>query len=232
MLKTAKLHQFVNPPTLKRKRRAPNYSILQFVEGSYQSEEAHHPSSPKESYCTIYYEVLDCLINSLKERFTKPSFVVYDMLESVLLKSLDGEDIENERKYINTMYNGELNYHSLTNEVDILRAILNGNIVECFDSILKSIKGQQHQLMMMSNIVNLLKLLLVNPATTAAAERSFSLARGLKTWMRSTMVPGRHNAIAILHEHKTLTDRLNLTGIAKESVCLNESSTCAFGNFY
>ena len=31
MLKTAKLHQFVNPPTLKRKRRAPNYSILQFV---------------------------------------------------------------------------------------------------------------------------------------------------------------------------------------------------------
>ena len=80
--------------------------------------------------------------------------------------------------------------------------------------------------------MNLLKLLLVNPATTAAAERSFSLARGLKTWMRSTMVPGRHNAIAILHEHKTLTDRLNLTGIAKESVCLNESSTCAFGNFY
>ena len=32
VLKTAKLHQFVNPPTLKRKRRAPNYSILQFVE--------------------------------------------------------------------------------------------------------------------------------------------------------------------------------------------------------
>ena len=44
VLKTAKLHQFVNPPTLKRKRKAPNYSILQFVEGSYQSEEARHPS--------------------------------------------------------------------------------------------------------------------------------------------------------------------------------------------
>ena len=66
VLKTAKLHQFVNPPTLKRKRRAPNYSILQFVEGSYQSEEAHRPSSPKENYRTIYCEALDCLINSLK----------------------------------------------------------------------------------------------------------------------------------------------------------------------
>ena len=83
VLMTAKLHQFVNPPTLKRKQRAPNYSILQFVEGSYQSEEAHHPSSPKENYRTIYYEALDCLINSLKERFTQPSFVAYDMLVKI-----------------------------------------------------------------------------------------------------------------------------------------------------
>ena len=67
VLKTAKLHQFVKPQTLKRKQRAPNYSILQFVEGSCQSEEAHHPSSPKENYRTIYYEALDCLINPLKK---------------------------------------------------------------------------------------------------------------------------------------------------------------------
>ena len=105
-----------------------------------------------------------------------------------MLKSLDGEDIENERNFIGIMYNEELNYHSLTNEIDTLKVILNENIVECFDDILKCVKGQQHQLMMMPNIVNLLKLLLVNPATSATAERSFSLARRLKTWMRSTMV--------------------------------------------
>ena len=154
------------------------------------------------------------------------------MLESFLLKSLDGEDIENERKYIDTMYNEELNCHSLTNEVDTLKVILNGNIVQCFDDILKCGKGQQHQLMMMPNIVNLLKLLPVNSATSTTAERSFFLSRRLKTWMRSTMLPGRLNAIAILHEHKTLTDRLNLTDIAKEFVCRNESRKCAFGNFY
>ena len=181
---------------------------------------------------TTTYEALDCLINSLKERFTQPSFVAYDMLESFLLKSLDGEDVENERKCIDTMYNEELNYHSLTNEIDTIKVILNGNIVECFDDILKCVKGQQHQVMMMPNIVNLLKLLLVNPAISAIAERSFSLALRLKTWIRSTMLPSRLNAIAILHEHKALTDRLNLTDIAKEYVCRNESRTCAFGNFY
>ena len=151
------------------------------------------------------------------------------MLEWFLLKSLDGEDVENERKYISTMYNEELNYHFLTNEIDTLKVILNGNIVECFDDILKCVKGQQHQLMMMPNIVNLLELLLVNPAIPATVERSFSLARRLKTWMRSTMLPSRLNEIAILHEHRTLTDRLNLTDIAKEFECRNESRTCAFG---
>ena len=54
----------------------------------------------------------------------------------------------------------------------------------------------------------------------------------VKTLMRSTMLPDCLNAIAILHEHKTLTDRLNLTDIAKEFVCRNESRKCAFGNFY
>ena len=92
-------------------------------------------------------------------------------------------------------------------------------------------RGQQRQLIMMPNIVNLLKLLLVNHETSAAAKRSFSLARRLKTWMHSTMLPGRLNAVAILHEHKTLTDRLNVIDIAKEFLCRNESRACDFGNF-
>ena len=158
--------------------------------------------------------------------------MAYDMLESFLLKSLDGEDVENERKYVGTMYNEKLNYHYLTNEIDTLTVILNGNIVECFDDILKCVKGQQNQLMMMPNFVNLLELILVNPAISATATRSFSLARRLKTWMRSTMLPGRLNAIAVLHNHKTLTDRLNLTDIAKGFICHNESSKCAFGNLF
>ena len=158
--------------------------------------------------------------------------MAYDMLELFLLKSLDGEDVESERKYVGTMYNEKLNYHYLTNEIDTLTVILNGNIVECFDDILKCVKGQQNQLMMMPNFVNLLELILVNPAISATATRSFSLARRLKTWMRSTMLPGCLNAVAILHEHKTLADRLNLTDIAKEFVSRDEFRTCAFGNFY
>ena len=83
--------------------------------------------------------------------------------------------------------------------------------------------------MIVPNIVILLKLLLVNPASSATAERSFSLAQRLKTWMHSTILPGRLNAVAFLQEHKTLIERLNLTDMAKELVCRNESRI--FGNF-
>ena len=76
------------------------------------------------------------------------------------------------------MYNEELNYHSFTYKIDTPKITLNGNIVECFDDILKCVKGQQHQLMIMPNIVNLLKLRLVNPATSANAERCFSSLEG------------------------------------------------------
>ena len=106
------------------------------------------------------------------------------MHELFLLKSPNSEDVEKERKYIDTVYNEELDYHSLKNEIDTLKIILNGNIAQCFDDILKCVKGQQHQLMKMPNILNLLKLLLVNPATFTTAERSFYLARSLETWMR------------------------------------------------
>ena len=77
--------------------------------------------------------------------------------------------LKTKEKYTDTIYNEELNYHSLANEIDTLKVILKGNIVEYFDDILKCVKGQKYQLMMMSNIVNFIKLLLVNPATSATA---------------------------------------------------------------
>ena len=77
--------------------------------------------------------------------------------------------LKTKEKYTDAIYNEELNYHSLANEIDTLKVILKGNIVEYFDDILKCVKGQKYQLMMMSNIVNFIKLLLVNPATSATA---------------------------------------------------------------
>ena len=49
----------------------------------------------------------------------------------------------------------------------------------------------------------LLRLLLVSPASSCTAERSFSALRRMKTWLRSTMTQQRLNHVMVCHVHRT-----------------------------
>ena len=84
---------FVKHPTLPKKRKTPNYNTLEqyFVaDGLPQGAEDHHPSNLKEHYCQVYFEVLDCIITVVEDRFDQKSFQGYLQMESLLLKLLDG----------------------------------------------------------------------------------------------------------------------------------------------
>ena len=69
---------------------------------------------------------------------------------------------------------------------------------------------------MIKEVITLCKLILVNPTTSAAGERSFSTARRLKTWPRSRMNQERFSNLTVLNIHKERTDRLSTIGIASE----------------
>ena len=102
----------------------------------------------------------------------------------------------------------------------------------CFDDILAKIKQlSEAEKCMITEIVTLCKLLLVNPATSAAGERSFSSARRLKTWLRSTMTQTRFSNLTILNTHKQRTDKLCLIDVANEFAALNENRKSNFGTF-
>ena len=77
---------------------------------------------------------------------------------------------------------------------------------------------------LLSQVVKLMKLLLVMPATNAISERSFSAMRHIKTYLRSTMVQERLYSVMVLHIHKELTDGLDLNNICKDvkSLYLNQ----------
>ena len=83
----------------------------------------------------------------------------------------------------------------------------------------------------MSEIITPCKVILVNPATNAAGERSFSSARRLKTWLRSTMTQTRFSNLTILNTHKQRTDELCLIDVANEFAALNEDGKSNFGTF-
>ena len=67
----------------------------------------------------------------------------------------------------------------------------------------------------------LVRLLLLSPATSCTAERSFSTLRRLKTLLRSTMTQRRLNVIAVCYtHHQEVLDSLSVTETASLPSCL------------
>ena len=67
-----------------------------------------------------------------------------------------------------------------------------------------------------------LQMLLTIPVTTATSERTFSVMRRLKTYLRSLMTQERLNNILILHCYKSRTDTININQIASSFINANE----------
>ena len=111
--------------------------------------------------------------------------------------------------------------------------------INCFADVLKAVKSlTDHERHMITEIIDICKLLLVNPASTdydpaksATGERSFSMARRVKTWLRANMKQQRLNNVALLHTHKARTDKIRLLDVADEFVPRNENRFRNFGKF-
>ena len=110
--------------------------------------------------------------------------------------------------------------------------LLKDKDVVCADdliSVMQSLLSEEKKLI--KNVWVLCKLLVVNPATSATAERTFPMARRVKTRMRSTMLPSRFNSLAILTFHKERTDSLDLIATANAFACSNDYRKRLFGVF-
>ena len=87
-----------------------------------------------------------------------------------------------------------------------------GDIVEK----LKTLSLQER--VIINNVITIIKIVLTTGATSATPERFFSLARRIKTWLRSSMTQKCFNALAILHSHKDIVDKLSLVAIGNDFV--------------
>ena len=71
--------------------------------------------------------------------------------------------------------------------------------------------------------------MMVIPATSATAERSFSCLRRVQNFLRSTMSQERLNNLMILQIHQDLTDLFDLEAVARDFVSLSDSRRDLFG---
>ena len=80
-------------------------------------------------------------------------------------------------------------------------------------------------------VIKVVKLILLAPATNAVSEHLFSTLKRLKTCLRSTMGDKRLQNLMLLHIHKELTDSINLVDVANKFVEKCDKRKKMFGTF-
>ena len=116
--------------------------------------------------------------------------------------------------------------------MEILQVLLKDGDYFCFDDIIVKIKELPNpEREITKEVITFCKLILVNPATSTAGERSFSTARRLKTWLRSRMNQERFSNLAVLNIHKERTERLFTIDMANEFTDRNTNRKRNFGHF-
>ena len=117
-------------------------------------------------------------------------------MESLLVKTLNSQDNSTELQFMEKVYSDDVDIEMLTTKMEILKVLLKDGDFLCLDDIIVKIKELlTPERNMINEVIMVCKLILVDPATSAAGERSFSTARRLKTWLRLTMTqePGAPN---------------------------------------
>ena len=79
-------------------------------------------------------------VNQTHDRFNQSSFVVYENIESLLLKTIKGDDTSDDSEYIKQIYNDETNITQFEIEADVLHVIFDKKKVDCFDRFLSDIR--------------------------------------------------------------------------------------------
>ena len=98
----------IQAPFLKRNRKYPKYSILHHAEGWQSKSQGHHPNSPCDHYRQEFYNAVDVLLSSVCDHFDQPSFLVFEKLESLLVKVLKSEDFSCELEFVGAKYDADI----------------------------------------------------------------------------------------------------------------------------
>ena len=174
----------------------------------------HHDTSIKDRYRRYFFEAYDNKIQGIKNRLNQGDFKQYSNLQQLVLKAANRESYEEEFNHVTTFYKNDIKKSLLETQLPTVKISLRSekkmNISEVLEKS-RSLSPARKNLL--SEVIKVVKLLLVTSATNAISERSFSSLKGVKTYLRATMKENRLNHLMTLHVHKFRNDELNLISI-------------------
>ena len=123
---------------------------------------------------------------------------MYKNLESLLIDFHHDEDVSSQMNFAKENYAEDIKCDCHLPQLEIFKVLMRGRKAESFPDVLDAVKSlAPNEQTMISEVVRICKLLHVSPATSATGERSFSIARRVKTWLRAKISQKRFNNVAI-----------------------------------
>lgn len=179
-------------------------------------------NSVRDYYHDVYSRCFLSLRDEIMARFCQPGLREYSQLETILLKeTFSPESYDLCRKY-------ELCGEDVKLQLSSFRKL--SPKVTTIDAAATKFRALSNDTqLLLPELKELLRTLLVIPSSAASAERSFSMVRRLKTYLRNSLTQAHLNHLSVLTVHKNEVDALDDAFIIKEFVNSNSYRVLQFG---
>ncbi|KAK0150996.1 hypothetical protein N1851_007869 [Merluccius polli] len=175
---------------------------------------SHIPSSVEEYFRVQFFCASDTAVTQLDDRFHQEGLGYLAKLEEHLLT---GKCHEAVARY------PELDAELLQVQLAMMKASYQFTSCQEASQLLTTMVPEVRRLF--NQVETLIRLLLVVPASSCEAERSFSALRRLKTWLRSTMTQCRLNGVSVCHVHREKLQAINREQIAVAFIGITHCGT-------
>lgn len=174
--------------TLKPGVPALRCQLLQFpVPQRYQLGEAESecPNTIQDHYHRIYFEVIDVLVAAISNRYDQQGFQTLQKLENLLINKAPMTDTTAQN--VTKFYGADLHQDRLKAQLSRLHTTVTDVLVKDLESVIEYLRGLNRvEKEYYSEVMKVVTLILLTPATNALSERSFSALRRIKSLLRIT----------------------------------------------
>ena len=174
---------------------------------------------------------MHCIVNAIEDRFDQEDFKTYVKLENLLLKAAKGSDFDSEYNDVMALYDSDfdgIRFHvQLETLSEYCKEIVDTVSVRTVTKVLRNLEVRNH----FREVYKFAKLIMVMPATNSTSERTFSLLKLIKTYLRSTMTQSRLNHLMILIAYRNRLEEMDLRKVASIFVKKNDGRRHTFGKF-
>ena len=223
----------VGKPTLPRKQKNPDFSILQYVTGYEEPENnAYHLATAHNYFKPMYFQALYAVFSAINDQFEQAALTKFRNIEDLLLKPISKADSSKELKFLAANFCGDFDYNQLDSELHLIPTMFKQSAPVGFREICKTFQEMDEEKRpMIKNIWNIIRVVLTSGATSATLEQSFSMQSRIKTWLRSTMGQKRYKSLSVLNAHTNIVDNLSLIEVAERFANAKERRRNEFGTF-